>query len=348
MTYKIRVRKLPERDYENWKNSCELNDNCGYLYAILDQFEDVYKMSARFKKRADILDIKVTFIPFDCKGDVMISFYTDRYELEEILYDPFTFDKNTVYRKPDKPEYLEEVKATDCTIYKIATHPIGKFIDLIGVENKEETKHIFHQPNFKTMELYPFCGHSENDDRITEGVKFFNKMKDLLNADGMIISYGLEKFEFRSGDYRHSYIVLIYTDKPYDEVVETFKKYLRKIEEEKIKEVNKNKVLVRFVNYVSYGDKKIYSKDEIEITTQKPDEYFLELQKYLQKQFKWYSGQGEQPISYFYTELRAETTDENLRIITIVVYPGKNDNWHLQQYNEQVIQNFLKYMEGNS
>lgn len=342
MTYKIRVRKLSERDYENWKNLCELNDNCGYLYAILDQFEDVEKMAARFKKRADILDIKVTFIPFDRKGDVMVSFYTDRYEIEEILYDPFTFDKNTIYRRPDKPEYLEEVKSKDGTRFMIATHPIKAYQGLMGGVLNENEHHVFHQPDFR------HCDVSYLRTDLAEDLRFFNKMKDLLNKEGMLLCYGIKDYDRTCVYPVFTYIVLIYTDKPYDDVIETFKFYLTRIEEDAIKEANKNKVLVRFVNYVSYGDKKVYSKNEVEITTQKPDEYFLELQKYLQKQFKWYSGQGEQPVSYFYTELRAETTDENLRIITIVVYPGKNDNWHLQQYNKQVIQNFLKYMGGNS
>lgn len=218
MRFNLYVRRLFLTEWEHRKDNPAIKENDLKLYAILENIEDVRKMVYNIKKRADVLNIKVNIIPYG-KNEFIATFYSAVLELLEILYDPFTFDTNTVYKTPNKPEILSIITSKDRVSFLIAVHPIEEFIEINGLDPEFSIKNlVFSQkPDFTSRDL----GNSDI-------VIFMNKMKRLLNNEGIIISVrpGTERIPVRS------FIVLLYTDKSYDEAFETFKHYSIQIEED--------------------------------------------------------------------------------------------------------------------
>lgn len=220
MSYEVYVRRLPLIEWENRNDQSNLVESELKLYAILENFEDIEVMCARFKKRAEVINIKVFIIPYG-KREVVVTFYSAVLGLQDILYDPFTFDFNTVYRKPNKPEILDTVKLADETTFLIATHTIEEFIDLNGLDSDFSIKNVvFSQIDFTLRHF-----------RRQQDVYFMNKMKTLLNQEGIVVAVGISNLEFNAMRDVYAYIVLLYTDKSYDETFETFKRYATQIEE---------------------------------------------------------------------------------------------------------------------
>ncbi len=222
MRYNVYVRRLPLMEWEDRKDHPNIIESELKLYAILESLDDVQKMWARFKKRAEVLHIKLFVIPYG-KNNVVVTFYVNILGLYDIIYDPFTFDINTVHRKPNKPEILDTVKLSDGTTFLIATHSIEEFIELCGLDSDFSIKNLeFSQKPDFTVRTF------ENP----EHVVFMNKMKDLLNHEGIIISVGVGSLTHHPINKIYAYIILLYTDKPYDDAFETFKCYSIQIEED--------------------------------------------------------------------------------------------------------------------
>lgn len=222
MEYKIYVRRLPAKEWDNRENINNITEEDGKLYAVLENYDELEELYERCKKRAEVIHVNIFIVPFGKLG-VMITFYSHILELDDILYDPFTFDKNTVHHKPNKPEILDIVKLKDGTRFLIATHTIGNFIELAGIEDIDRFRkqNIFSQPNFTLRNV-----------KRQRDADFINKMVSLLNREGMIVSIGISDFEFKSTELIFSYVILLYTDKSYDDAFETFKRYAIQVEEE--------------------------------------------------------------------------------------------------------------------